>query len=1432
MESNDNFEAGEECSSSNSISGINSSVDLQLQAQTLPSGPYSKVVEDCMSLELDVISDVLSSDSQSQVLEGYLSCDSQTVEECLSSDSNFPSPSKKKRKLIPASDECFIHCSNHRGSVISPSSLASWRVLFRAAKIRNYLPILNLPGVSTHEIPDIKYHSQCRNIFTMKSKLEKVVQNTSTEISEKKPPERITRKTLSNTVQKSSGSLLPVICIFCKKSSKYKKRSKTREALSMVCEFRADKRIKDAALRKKDAYILTMLASGHDAIAVEAHYHKSCYLKYTNGQKIDETTSTLDNISECEQTAFNELVVYLDAVIDSKRIIKFSDVKERYKQFLITGGNSDSTELQAKNLKRKIEIKFADRLQFFQTSEGKFILFPLNIEMEMLVIQNVELREKISTLEAELEDVVHRCALLIRNDIKIKTQLSPDQTPDVMIPDSTQQFLRTLLTGDINSASETKRIQRLIWSYGQDFVHGVTCARVKTPKHVLLPCAVKNLTGNVKLINYLNRLGHSLSYSQIEEIETSIALYKISQVQDRHIVLPNGIVPSVLTHLAWDNIDRCEETLSGGGTSHRVNGIILQPTVSPSDSECLVIMKGKQRSLNVDTDILPSYNSGIRVGPAPDIASATNPNFATENMDARRKNLVWILKRYLNSKAQIIPSWTGYNIQNREIATRVTNMGYLPTINAPATDLSTVMEILNRSMAIKESLKISGIACTFDQALYAKAAEIVWKNKEKFEGLILLLGGFHLICNFISIIGKRFGDAGLRDLLVESGTAASGSVQSILNGKQYNRGIRMHKIVYEALMRCVVEKWQNSDKYKDENFSDIDNGELVDYDRFVTSIMEFEKFLRENNGPTSAFWMSYIDMVETLLDLLRATREGNWNLYLQSIGKVIPWMFAYDHQNYARYLPIFYYDMLNLERTHPDIYADFLNGNFSIQLDSTNSFSRLPVDEVIEKTINLDTQTAGGTKGFSRKPAAVERYYLIADVRSSFMRVLDEISDAKQSSYKHADLFPGRIKKDEKDVKSIVNLCSDWINPFLPSSELAVISTAAVVPEKVACDLSTAQKRGEEAFEKFKSTRLSSTIQSACFYDRMPKLQLKNCSDMSKGKKVSFSGRELTLKADRGLFAKMAVIAQKRNLNMRYIFTFPLGPIPLSLGNPDGSLRKTQKSSLMEVLTKDFSPLDTIPPHSALVIDGMSIVQKVVHAPDTFGQLGEKLLSNILAEGRAHGRIDVVFDVYREMSIKNSERSRRTNSKKTTSFQSLTPSHKIKDWRGFLTSGSNKTALVKFLVELWSEDHNKKKIQTEFYVTVGCKCLKISSQSVAEVQELATEQEEADTRVFLHALHAAKSHIGTVVVKADDTDIAVIGLRLVPQFSLYGANIYIKVGTQNRIKHFNLTEMHAKLGTPICNALLGFHALTGCDSVSSFCGKGKKEGFRNIKKIK
>jgi len=43
-------------------------------------------------------------------------------------------------------------------------------------------------------------------------------------------------------------------------------------------------------------------------------------------------------------------------------------------------------------------------------------------------------------------------------------------------------------------------------------------------------------------------------------------------------MLADNILPHLFTTLAWDNIDQIEETLTGEGTTHRVNGIIVQPT--------------------------------------------------------------------------------------------------------------------------------------------------------------------------------------------------------------------------------------------------------------------------------------------------------------------------------------------------------------------------------------------------------------------------------------------------------------------------------------------------------------------------------------------------------------------------------------------------------------------------------------------------------------------------------------------------------------------------------------------------------------------------------------------------------------------------------------------------------------------------------------
>ena len=215
------------------------------------------------------------------------------------------------------------------------------------------------------------------------------------------------------------------------------------------------------------------------------------------------------------------------------------------------------------------------------------------------------------------------------------------------IPEELSAFLCTLLTGNRDSTEGEccHRVQRLMKSFSQDLIFGVTKGRIRQPKHILLPYAVKTLTNNVELVSVLDRYGHSISYSHLDEINTALCLEKMAATSE--IPLPDNTQPHVSTSLAWDNIDRLEATLSGEGTSHRVNGIAMQarhfgpqPLIELSPG----ITKSKRRSVEpLDVAALPIYNAGERQGPKPRRYVDVNYQEALEN--ARRKNLLWVLVR-------------------------------------------------------------------------------------------------------------------------------------------------------------------------------------------------------------------------------------------------------------------------------------------------------------------------------------------------------------------------------------------------------------------------------------------------------------------------------------------------------------------------------------------------------------------------------------------------------------------------------------------------------------------------------------------------------------------------------------------------------------------------------------------------------------------
>ena len=146
--------------------------------------------------------------------------------------------------------------------------------------------------------------------------------------------------------------------------------------------------------------------------------------------------------------------------------------------------------------------------------------------------------------------------------------------------------------------------------------------------------------------------------------------------------------------------------------------------------------------------------------------------------------------------------------------------------------------------------------------------------------------------------------------------------------------------------------------------------------------------LRHEKGQLAAFWMAYAEMFDILLGLLRADRGGDLPLHLSCIRRMIPWCFALDKINYARYIPVYYAQMPRLQETSPVLHDHFLNGGFSVQLRNEHPFAIIAVDQTTEETYNKDTQTAGGTRGFNLKPGAMSRYYLTAQHRAGALRQL------------------------------------------------------------------------------------------------------------------------------------------------------------------------------------------------------------------------------------------------------------------------------------------------------------------------------------------------------------------------------------------------------------------------------------------------------------
>ena len=154
--------------------------------------------------------------------------------------------------------------------------------------------------------------------------------------------------------------------------------------------------------------------------------------------------------------------------------------------------------------------------------------------------------------------------------------------------------------------------------------------------------------------------------------------------------------------------------------------------------------------------------------------------------------------------------------------------------------------------------------------------------------------------------------------------------------------------------------------------------------------------------------------------------------------------------------------------------------------------------------------------------------------------------------------------------------------------------------------------------------------------------------------------------------------------------------------------------------------------------------------------------------------------------------------------------------------------LIELITEEWKSNESKSMIgQKTLFVTCGQKCWRIGQMGASLVNDLKSSQEEADTRILLHAKHASDQGYTSVIVVSEDTECLCSSLHSQKKYLL---PFIRKGGTSTRVRYMDIRKLRAVLGDKLSQALIAFHAFTGCDTVSAFAGRGKTGPLKQLKK--
>ena len=188
-------------------------------------------------------------------------------------------------------------------------------------------------------------------------------------------------------------------------------------------------------------------------------------------------------------------------------------------------------------------------------------------------------------------------------------------------------------------------------------------------------------------------------------------------------------------------------------------------------------------------------------------------------------------------------------------------------------------------------------------------------------------------------------------------------------------------------------------------------------------------------------------------------------------------------------------------------------------------------------------------------------------------------------------------------------------SPWKEDAACTSLSTGIEATAEVSDDLLREKSLGKQVANDFAASRCSSHP-TLDYFDTLKKAKVKSFKDLKAVCKVRNKDLVLPIRMDRDVFARMTLLGQFRQFDMKGVFTYPLVPLPWSLADPYGLPRKTSRSKLSQQLERRITVTEKYLENSTSILNVMAVIKKLkIPSGATFLVVAERVFEVVTRTG-------------------------------------------------------------------------------------------------------------------------------------------------------------------------------------------------------------------------